>query len=521
LSRRVKDLIISFSLSNLCFLSAWLVLLNPYHHVYYFWKENPGLVEVESLTFAILCLAAVFWLSSLVVRRFKNRRLYRLAQLGFLLCLGWPINSFLTDYLQVPPGDLFRKGLLQVAIAVLIAIVVVLVLLRYSKQATRIALHLVLILSPLYFVNLVSVIYLQRQYASSPVATGYTRELAVPAPASTRVVWIIFDELEQNLPFDKRPPELSLPEFDRFQQQAIVATSAFPPSEKTLTALPSLVTGQLVQQASAINSNDLRLVLSDGRDSSWSELSNVFRQAGDEGFTSGLAGWYHPYCRVLQKDLNWCFWAPQLGGTNPSPGKLTFRESLSKSILRAAYRLPFVFRIFRSRYDARQRWNREEELFEISRAADDLLRRKFSLTLLHFPIPHPPWIYDARTKQFASHLTSYLDNVALADKQLGDVRRTLEDMGEWNRTVVLVSGDHWWRRDPPDANGRLDHRVPFMLKLAGQNRTEEYRTPFNTILTRELVIQLLRDDLKNPKEVEDWLNRNSRYAESPLTINAP
>jgi len=521
LSRRVKDLIISFSLSNLCFLSAWLVLLNPYHHVYYFWKENPGLVEVETLTVAILCLAAVFWLCSSIVRKSKNSRLYKFAQIGFLLCLGWPINSFLTDYLFVPPGELVRKGFPQLAIAALIAIVLILVLVRYSTPATHIALQLVLILSPLYVVNLVSVVYLQRRYASTISSSGNTRELRGHAPTNTRVVWIIFDELEQSLPFEKRPPELSLPEFDRLRQQAIVATSAFPPTEKTLTALPALVTGQLVEHASAIGSNDLRLVLSDGRDSRWSELSNVFREAGDEGFTSGLAGWYHPYCRVLQKDLDWCFWVPQLGGTNPAPGKLTFWESLSKSVSRAAYRLPFVFRVFRYRYYARQRWDRAEELFEISTAADYLLRRKFNLTFLHFPIPHPPWIYDAHTKELASYDTSYLDNVALADKQLGNVRKTLEEMGEWDRTVVLVSGDHWWRKDPPETNTRLDHRVPFMLKLAGQNSTEEYRTPFNTILTRDLVIRLLRDDLKNPKEVEDWLNRNSRYAESPFTINAP
>ena len=68
---------------------------------------------------------------------------------------------------------------------------------------------------------------------------------------------------------------------------------------------------------------------------------------------------------------------------------------------------------------------------------------------------------------------------------------------------------------------RHDHRIPFMLKLAGQKSSVEYDHAFNTILTRELLLKLLRGEMKTPSEVVEWIERNSPLGESSLTVNAP
>ena len=106
----------------------------------------------------------------------------------------------------------------------------------------------------------------------------------------------------------------------------------------------------------------------------------------------------------------------------------------------------------------------------------------------------------------------------VADRVLGDLRRSIGS--DWDNTVVLVSADHWWR-DAPLSNGRRDHRIPFILKLAGQKQGVEYQGAFNTVLTRDLLLLLLRGELKNPSEVVEWIERNSRLGESSLTVNLP
>ena len=62
---------------------------------------------------------------------------------------------------------------------------------------------------------------------------------------------------------------------------------------------------------------------------------------------------------------------------------------------------------------------------------------------MHFPIPHPFAIYDRQHADFAlSSHTSYLDNLALVDRTVGEVRRTLERAGLWESTILMVTSDH-------------------------------------------------------------------------------
>jgi len=57
-----------------------------------------------------------------------------------------------------------------------------------------------------------------------------------------------------------------------------------------------------------------------------------------------------------------------------------------------------------------------------------------------------------------------------------------------------------------------------MLKLAGQRTQLSYDTPFNTLLTRELLILILQGKLKSESEVAASLTHDTHLAESPFTI---
>jgi hypothetical protein len=60
-----------------------------------------------------------------------------------------------------------------------------------------------------------------------------------------------------------------------------------------------------------------------------------------------------------------------------------------------------------------------------------------------------------------------------------------------------------------------------MLKMAGQKEKVECKSTFNTVLTRELLLQLLGGEMKTPSEVVEWIERKSRRGESSLTVDAP
>ena len=94
----------------------------------------------------------------------------------------------------------------------------------------------------------------------------------------------------------------------------------------------------------------------------------------------------------------------------------------------------------------------------------------------------------------------------------------MEGAGLWERTVVLVSADHGLRNEDGwslatrapamPAGTRPLPLVPFLLKLAGHDRPLEYAPAFNTVLTHDLLLALLRGDISGPEEVLRWLDQN-------------
>src|SRR6185436_21047261 len=105
----------------------WLLLLNPNHYVYYFWKNDPGVTESVSLIVLVLLLATVFWLLHFFV---KNR----IARWGFLLVLTWPINSFLIDYAKVSVIDVAVKRGWRLLALILVGSALLILCWRYEKK---------------------------------------------------------------------------------------------------------------------------------------------------------------------------------------------------------------------------------------------------------------------------------------------------------------------------------------------------------------------------------------------------
>ena len=122
--------------------------------------------------------------------------------------------------------------------------------------------------------------------------------------------------------------------------------------------------------------------------------------------------------------------------------------------------------------------------------------------------------------------SSYIDNLRLVDRTMAELRRAMEATGTWDRTTVLVTSDHWWRhelwrqagelaREEVPFASKVDHRVPFILKLAGQREAVTYEPAFNTVAIHDLILAILGGEVHDAADAIAWLDQHRSIGESP------
>jgi arylsulfatase A-like enzyme len=139
---------------------------------------------------------------------------------------------------------------------------------------------------------------------------------------------------------------------------------------------------------------------------------------------------------------------------------------------------------------------------------------RFGFTLVHLPVPHSPHAYNRKTGKFTlgnAPIAGYIDSLALLDRTVGDIRRSMENAGTWDSATVLFTSDHPYR-EATQLDGKSDSRIPFLLKLASQKQGVEYGARFNTVLTGDLLIGVLRGEITDAASATAWLDRNRAHS---------
>jgi arylsulfatase A-like enzyme len=132
----------------------------------------------------------------------------------------------------------------------------------------------------------------------------------------------------------------------------------------------------------------------------------------------------------------------------------------------------------------------------------------YQLIFIHFAIPHAPRI---NKKWGLLNITQwgYFGNLELADQTFGILRKSMEEQGVWDNTVILATSDHQWRKSNR-IDGKKDPRVPFILKLPGEKDGVVYKPDFNAALTKELLIGILKKEIKTYNDLTKWLNEQQK-----------
>src|SRR5206468_3333635 len=253
---------------------------------------------------------------------------------------------------------------------------------------------------------------------------------------------------------------------------------------------PALITGRPVIAVAPMNPRDLKLTFKDGKTAQWSAQPNLFSRARTLGYDPALVGSHLPYPRVLGNSLGVAHWRPSVAYEQARGDTLgqAFWNQWASLAPPANRRRLFSQRV--------------AELVDLAirTAVDD----RFGLVLLHLPIPQPPGIYDRSTERltawnFNGEVAGYFDNLALADRLVGELRRWLDRARLGDVTWIVVSSSRSWHASR-QYDGQIDDRVPFLVRPPDGGRARHVDVAFSTLVTHDLLLAILRGSIRDTSD---------------------
>jgi hypothetical protein len=541
LRRAIFDCFVCLSLFNLLLLRVWAQLLPAVMNRanLYYMEQAPHWVHYPVVLGVLFGVSGVACAAAAAARRSAWSWPARLARGALLLLFLAALNSL---WGQLP--EELREGVRAAlgtigVIALSVALVGLLLwLLRVQSGWLFGAIEVFAIVAlPFLLMTVGQAVaawsrYEPGSYGGADLEDRVGARRLPPRHAGGRVVWILFDELDQRAAFDARPAGLALPELDGLQQEGFFAHNAYAPARETRLSLASMLLGRQIGWAMPDGSATLPCAL-DGEPEAaavrdcWSEYRNVFQAARSLGVNVGVAGWYHPYCRIVFEAVSDCTWAG-LPYWN-SPRVVDSLDQLWQEVLDP---IPIVGA--RSGPGTRVRRAHLEAFARIRTAALRIAADpEIGLALLHFPIPHHPDIYDPDLGELSvTDERSYFDNLLLTDRTLGEVRAAMQAANLWQASTLIVTSDHWWRgihrgdwgltqaEEEVFADG-ANRRIPFLVKLPGESVRFGYRKAFNTLLLHDLVLEFVQERLATPEALGAWLDSNRTRAPIPYPVQRP
>jgi hypothetical protein len=320
------------------------------------------------------------------------------------------------------------------------------------------------------------------------------------------VVWIVFDELSYYQVFGHRANDLALPNFDALRAQSTVFTDVQPVGVKTVKVIPSLLSGQVVEDYRFTFNN--RLLVHDTGQHGFHPLTGtdtVFGDAQKAGWRTAAVGWYNPYCTLYAGSIDECYWMNLDRLDGPMAQHNSFWRNTWTPLQQMVREVKAPVRAGRDdcTFDVRQRYQTHVDLQK--HALQLLHTDQADFIFLHMSIPHSPNIWSRLQGNYIQFCdSSYLDNLALADRVLGTFMATLQRSPRWKDTTVIVEGDHGWRvqlwdwlpawtpEDDVASREVFDTRPAMIIHQAGQTQPQIVSTPWSLIDVHTFVDDVLR-----------------------------
>jgi hypothetical protein len=459
-----KRVLVALTTATLIYGGQLRVFSNDRNRFYYFWDQR----DAAALVVGIIALALAGLCVGEGIQRLRRPWLTRLALHGFLAVFAVGVLSWFTGTAD------WKTELVLLGVAVFLTW-------SWCSPQRRIAERAAvatLAVSPLFAISWVQVL----RYPSwaTPVEA---RPAPKPLDANGHPVFVfIFDEwsffrsTDRNgdlLPFFKN--------LRQFREQSFYFTEARSAGVHTRVSIPGLCFQTTRQYQVGPGST---WFADEGVKKPTSQEPSIFTAARARGYETRLLGFYLPYRRIFGDSIDYC----------ESTSRYVKPESFAKYVgLRMMANLQFLPDPISRKLEAKRRtlaiWRKQEsehwrELHERLRPHIRQLMRTAadqSLTFVHFPCPHFPYIYDEEGRYagpFAGSVdnpydpAAYMRHLHYADVLAGEFLRELKAEGRFDRSMIIFTSDHSWRKDNRGGVMNTDEtrHVPMMIKFPGQKQ---------------------------------------------------
>lgn len=510
----------ALSLANLCYLRSWMELLTFTPANTFYMKEAPKPPQYFGLMLAVGLTALVVgsfggWVHS---RRSKTRAwVWRGLILALLLIVANQLRLVastmapaLYPWLRQPV--LSRIGWSGVAMVLAVGgIVANWLVWKHAKVVSGFGARLLFLLWPLAPLFFVQGIYCcLRPLELNAALTDGTKNGAGAAQARAgRVVWVIFDEWDYRLTFEAKRGGPGLPHLEKLKAEAMFARGIRGLANDTRECVPSMLAGRVLkdlQPQDEASATVLDAIAQ--RTVPLKSLETVFGRLTKAGYRTAVVGWYLPYCRLWGNSIQDCQWWQTDSERSAQQGEVwqvltnQLRQRVETGVLS-----PFGI--------SSAAENAGKTLDQMLGSLDGKLADgRIDLVYAHLPLPHPPFFYDPDTgarNKGNRYEGGYWDHLVLLDETVGRIRSRLERAGLWDSTALVLTSDHHYRNSRA-LDGVGDERVPLLVRLPGVGKaagvTVDQRK--TNLLVGALVEKLVKTELKTPKDVADWIEREEQ-----------
>jgi hypothetical protein len=343
---------------------------------------------------------------------------------------------------------------------------------------------------------------------------GFTRADLPPAsPGEPRIVWVLMDELSYDQVFEHRQPDVLLPNFDALARSSIVFSDIRPAGDFTEKVIPGLLLGRSLADL-RMQENGLLSYRANSK-GPWlpfDQNQTIFADAHANGWTTGLSGWYNPYCRLMPAVLDQCFWQFSEPVSDDLSRFLSSTQSVSQNVIAMMPLRHSLSKWLRRPFPDGNAPHRRDYAAVMQHGGAMVRDPHIRFVFIHLNVPHPAGIYN-RAQQRMSTKGTYLDNLVLADKSLGILWNAVASTPEAADTTFIVSSDHSWRtylwrgssawapEDERATGGRFDPRPVLIVRLAGSDAGERITQPVSILFVHTILEGVLRGQIHSPADV--------------------
>ena len=367
---------------------------------------------------------------------------------------------------------------------------------RYHQAVRQAIVTAILVISPLNIVATVTVV--RAGYLEPTLAVHAQGPIEARSSDSTQrsVFVLLFDELDHGVLYQDGDIREEFPNLRAFAATAENYHQAMSPGSETLTAIPGILGGRKVK----VNDRQgLRLYeVSDTGAMAPLDIagSGLFAVARDRGFKTVLYGWMFPYCEMLKEKIDECqaFSIYNYATINES---FSIMNPILTNIVLSPHSIPIGF--LKTPIYCKLHHEVASRIYEL--AVTSMKDEQPVFELIHFNLPHSPFVYDGARYNPASdpwlqNEDNYVKQVKYVDYLVGRFLAEMETHGRLSTSDIIIMSDHGYRALAPPGGA---FHVPLLIKRAGQAMRRDSHAQ---VQTEEILRSLV--GVPGAGEIADW-----------------